>query len=80
MPVEDPLYPVNLILAGRRCLVVGGGPVALQKITGLLEAEARVHVLDATISKDIREAAAADPRLTFEGARSPPVTWTASNS
>ena len=25
MPVDAPLYPVNLVVAGRRCLVVGGG-------------------------------------------------------
>src|ERR671919_249186 len=38
MPVEHPLYPVNLVVDGRRCLVVGGGPVALQKVRGLVEA------------------------------------------
>ena len=27
MPVEEPLYPVNLRLRGVACLVVGGGPV-----------------------------------------------------
>ena len=36
MPVEEPLYPVNLRLAGRPCLVVGGGRVALGKVQGLL--------------------------------------------
>ncbi|MCU1375456.1 MAG: hypothetical protein JWO68_2742, partial [Actinomycetia bacterium] len=29
MPVEGPQYPILLDLAGRSCLVVGGGPVAL---------------------------------------------------
>ena len=24
MPVDEPLYPVNLRISGRRCLVVGG--------------------------------------------------------
>jgi len=45
MPVDGPLYPVNLVLAGRRCLVVGGGRVARQKVDGLLECGAEVHVV-----------------------------------
>jgi siroheme synthase-like protein len=45
MPVEHPVYPVNLIVDGRRCLVVGGGPVALHKVRGLLDAGARVTVV-----------------------------------
>lgn len=38
-------YPVALDLAGRDCLVVGGGPVAARKAEGLLEAAARVTVV-----------------------------------
>jgi siroheme synthase-like protein len=45
MPVEGPQYPVLLDLAGRPCLVVGGGPVALGKVRGLLAADARVTVV-----------------------------------
>jgi siroheme synthase-like protein len=45
MPVTDPVYPVNLVIAGRRCLVVGGGPVALHKTRGLVEAGAVVTVV-----------------------------------
>ncbi len=37
MPVDGPQYPVNLVLRGRSVLVVGGGPVASQKVEGLLE-------------------------------------------
>ena len=33
-------YPVNLLVAGRSVLVVGGGTVALEKVDGLLDAEA----------------------------------------
>ncbi|HEX8805036.1 MAG TPA: bifunctional precorrin-2 dehydrogenase/sirohydrochlorin ferrochelatase, partial [Acidimicrobiales bacterium] len=44
-PVDQPLYPVNLVLSDRSCLVVGGGRVALQKVQGLLEAEGRVTVV-----------------------------------
>jgi precorrin-2 dehydrogenase/sirohydrochlorin ferrochelatase len=45
MPVEGPQYPVLLDLAGRSCLVVGGGPVALGKVRGLLAAHALVTVV-----------------------------------
>ena len=45
MPVDAPLYPVNLVVAGRRCLVVGGGRVALQKVQGLVDAGALVTVV-----------------------------------
>lgn len=38
-------YPVALDLAGRDCLVVGGGSVAARKVEGLLEAAARVTVV-----------------------------------
>ena len=37
MPVDGPQYPINLVLRGRSVLVVGGGPVATQKVEGLLE-------------------------------------------
>lgn len=40
-----PLFPMFFRLQGRRCLVIGGGKVAEQKIRGLLEAGARVRVI-----------------------------------
>jgi siroheme synthase-like protein len=45
MPVDEPLYPINLRLRGLPCLVVGGGKVAVGKVLGLLEAEASVTVV-----------------------------------
>jgi precorrin-2 dehydrogenase/sirohydrochlorin ferrochelatase len=45
MPVEGAQYPVNLMLGGKRCLVVGGGPVAARKVAGLLACGADVHVI-----------------------------------
>ncbi len=57
MPVEGPVYPVNLVLAGRPCLVVGGGPVALVKARGLVEAGARVTV----VAPEVEPALAALP-------------------
>ena len=38
-------YPVNLNLSGRRCLVVGAGPVALRKTEQLLACGATVTVV-----------------------------------
>jgi precorrin-2 dehydrogenase/sirohydrochlorin ferrochelatase len=38
-------YPVQLKLAGRLCVVVGGGPVGLRKIRGLSAAGARVRLV-----------------------------------
>jgi siroheme synthase-like protein len=38
-------YPVSLNVAGRPCLVVGGGPVAARKARGLLECGAVVTVI-----------------------------------
>lgn len=43
--MEGPLYPVGLIVRGRRCLVVGGGRVAARKIASLLECGATVTLV-----------------------------------
>jgi precorrin-2 dehydrogenase / sirohydrochlorin ferrochelatase len=43
--VETPFFMTCLNLRGRRCLVVGAGPVGLEKVEGLLAAEADVHVV-----------------------------------
>ncbi len=49
--MSAPLYPVALRLAGRCCLVVGGGRVAERKVEGLLEAGARVRVVSPRLSR-----------------------------
>ena len=38
-------YPVNLVVDGRRCVVVGAGRIAARKIDALLAAGAAVHVV-----------------------------------
>lgn len=52
------MYPVMLDIRGRRCLVVGGGGVALRKIQGLLEDDAEVTVVAPTVVGPIADLAA----------------------
>ncbi len=54
MPVDVPLYPVNLLVAGRPVLVVGGGAVAAEKARGLLTAGAVVHVVAPQVGDAVR--------------------------
>ncbi|HEV3452153.1 MAG TPA: bifunctional precorrin-2 dehydrogenase/sirohydrochlorin ferrochelatase [Acidimicrobiia bacterium] len=46
-------YPASLLLAGRRCVVVGAGRVAARKIDGLLEAGAAVHVVAPDLGPEV---------------------------
>ncbi len=66
MAFDTPLYPVNLAIADRRCLVVGGGTVATAKIEGLLECGARVHVIASAVASALQDRAAHDGSLTIE--------------
>jgi len=47
-------YPVNLVLDGRQCLVVGGGNIARRKVEGLLACGARVRVVAPRIGAGLR--------------------------
>jgi siroheme synthase-like protein len=46
-------YPVNLIVRGRRCIVVGAGRIAARKIDALLAAGADVHVIAPKLGDDV---------------------------
>lgn len=47
-------YPVNLVLDGRRCLVVGGGKIALRKVQGLRACGGRVTVVAPLVDPELR--------------------------
>ncbi len=49
------LYPLNLNIENKSCVVVGGGEVALRKIRGLLEAGALVKVIAPEICAGVEE-------------------------
>ena len=46
-------YPVNLLVAGRRCVVVGAGRVAARKVAGLLDAGAVVHIVAPVVGPEV---------------------------
>jgi siroheme synthase-like protein len=58
-------YPANLLLGGRRCVVVGAGRIAARKIEALLEAGGAVHVVAPELGDEVR-AWVADGRLTAD--------------
>jgi len=60
-PDDQPDFPVVLQLAGCRCLVVGGGPVAARKAQALVEAGARVTVVAPRMVDTLTALAAARP-------------------
>jgi siroheme synthase-like protein len=47
--------PVNLLVRGRRVVVVGGGRIAARKIEPLLELGAEVHVVAPAVGPEVRE-------------------------
>lgn len=51
---REPGYPLLLGLRGRRAVMVGGGPVALRRVRGLLEARADVLVVAPDVIGDLR--------------------------
>jgi len=54
-----PLYPIVLKLAGRPCVVCGGGTVAERKVQSLLEAGAAVTVVSPTLTAALQRLATA---------------------
>ena len=52
--MQTTFYMACLKLTERRCLVVGGGSIGLEKVEGLLACDARVHVLAPRACDEIR--------------------------
>lgn len=49
------LLPIFLNIKGKKCVVVGGGEVALRKATLLLRAGADLHIVAASLSDELRK-------------------------
>lgn len=47
--------PINLNVKNKKCLVIGGGPVAERKVSGLLDCGARVTVISPEIVPGLRK-------------------------
>ena len=70
--VPTTVLPVSLLAAGKDCLVVGGGAVALRKIKSLIDAGARVTVVSPALVSDLELLVEQDsiqhiPRLYEQG-------------
>lgn len=50
-------YPIFLNISGRRCVVVGGGQVALRKVKALIECGADVEVISPDLCLELRRLA-----------------------
>ena len=69
------IYPVFLKLAGKRVLLVGGGPVAAAKLDGLLAAGALVTVVAPEISPGIEREGVTVRRRPFRRGDLEDVWW-----
>jgi len=49
------LFPMFMKLAGKQCLVVGAGKVGEPKIGGLIDTDARIHVVAISATDQVRE-------------------------
>ncbi len=58
MSGDGPVLPLGLRVAGRRVVVVGGGPVGLRRVTALLEAGALVTLVSPEVETALADLAA----------------------
>lgn len=72
--IGESVYPVALRVDGRRCLVVGGGPVATRKAAGLKECGALVTVIAPAAEPGLRRLVAREAEVPPSGDRRGTVT------
>jgi siroheme synthase-like protein len=65
--LASPLFPVGLVLEGRRCLVVGGGSVAGRKLASLLRCRAAVTLVAPEAHEAMRVIAEDGTFASFDG-------------
>ncbi len=75
--LETPFYIACLRLKGRRCLVVGGGDVGLEKVEGLLACDADVTLVAPARPPVARRAGARGLDHAGSSASTRPAIWTA---
>jgi precorrin-2 dehydrogenase/sirohydrochlorin ferrochelatase len=63
--MKSKYMPISVSMEGRRCLVVGGGPVALRKVESLLDYDTDVTVVAPRVH-DALEYHAQRGRITLE--------------
>jgi siroheme synthase-like protein len=56
--LDTPFYIACLRLTGRRCVVIGGGPIGLEKVEGLLACDGDVTLIAPEAVDELRELAA----------------------
>jgi siroheme synthase-like protein len=61
-------YPIGLDIAGKACLVAGGGRVAERKIRRLLEYEAKIHVVSPDLTPLLKKWAT-ERRIRYQRAK-----------
>src|SRR6187401_2253194 len=66
--LETPFYIACLKLTGRRCLVVGGGDIGLEKVEGLLACDADVTLIAPSAHPEL-EALVAEGSIAWERRR-----------
>jgi len=62
----SPYYPIFLNIRGKKCLVVGGGKIALRKVQALLECGANVQVVGPILCPELRQLAESDVIQAFQ--------------
>src|SRR5690349_23257928 len=55
--LETPFYIACLKLTGRRCVVIGGGEIGLEKVEGLLACDGRVTLIAPDAVPELEELA-----------------------